>query len=591
MSQQRHMSRRTFIQTSTTGLALMGGLTVGDAESVKPARDPQKLLPIPDKLVVLSFDDAVRSQRTFVAPFLRDLGFRATFFACHRWMADHENFMTWEEIAEIHKMGFEIGNHTWTHRDFSTPRAASQLAGELALVERQLQHVGVPRPVSFGWPGDDFGPEAIQVLIGRGYKFARRGMEPEVPYGVMRVGPAFDPQRNHPLLVPTTGDAYPDWTLDYFKQVVSHARDGKIVVIQMHGVPDLAHPWVYTPPENFRKYMMYLKENGFKAIAMRDLAQYVDLNNPPDDPLLKVRYPKPMYDQPPAEPVEVLATRADLEYWLENMLRYHHFTLAEAAKVCGFSPDEVRKKAEEFGLYPAPPAPKQSSKIRVLPYPGGRNPRIGFQEGAIDFMRGTKASVFLPWDPKSYVVVDLPEAIFCNLGLIWLAHYDIPTIWNDKNIVMENVDWVRGPDGLSYQRTLPNGIVFGASIRPAEQHVDMEMWLRNFSGHRLSGFQTQGGIRGQVCVMLKGAPDFNRQTNDNKILRRPVVAVHSVEGNRWVLARWDPPGRVWGNPQLPCMHSDPNLPDSPFGTTVRAHGRLWFYEGTNIEQEIRRFST
>ncbi|HVA01540.1 MAG TPA: polysaccharide deacetylase family protein, partial [Terriglobia bacterium] len=257
------MSRRKFIQTSAAGMALMGSAAIADREAVVEGREPRKVFPVPDKLVVLTFDDAVKSQRTFVAPFLRDLGFGATFFVCHEWMGDHEHFMTWKEIAEIHHMGFEIGNHSWTHGDFSTPLGASRLAGELAMVERQLAQAGVPRPASFAWCGNDFGPEALPVLIGRGYKFARRGMQPEIPYGEMHVGPAFDPQRNHPLLIPTTGDAYPDWTLEYFKQVVAHARDGKIVVIQMHGVPDPVHPWVYTPPAQFRKYMMYLKENGF----------------------------------------------------------------------------------------------------------------------------------------------------------------------------------------------------------------------------------------------------------------------------------------------------------------------------------------
>ena len=77
---------------------------------------------VPDKLVVLTFDDAVKSHRTFVAPLLKELGFGATFFVTHKWMDDRTNFMTWEEIGEIHQMGFEIGNHSWTHDDFSQPK-------------------------------------------------------------------------------------------------------------------------------------------------------------------------------------------------------------------------------------------------------------------------------------------------------------------------------------------------------------------------------------------------------------------------------------------------------------------------------------
>ncbi len=72
-----------------------------------------------ERTAVLTFDDAVRSQRLFVAPLLAELGFSATFFVTHRWMEDRENFMSWEEIAEIANMGFEIGNHSWSHANFS----------------------------------------------------------------------------------------------------------------------------------------------------------------------------------------------------------------------------------------------------------------------------------------------------------------------------------------------------------------------------------------------------------------------------------------------------------------------------------------
>ena len=543
-------------------------------------------LPIPDKTVVLTFDDAVKSHRTFVAPLLKEAGFRATFFVCHRWMDDAKNFMTWQEIADLHQMGFEIGNHSWTHADFSSPRSAAHLHGELALVEGELKKVGVPQPSTFAHPGDCFGPEAVEILRKQSYRLARRGMQPEVKYGAMEPGPAFDPARHHPLLIPTAGDAYPDWTLDYFQKVVSRARGGKAVVLQFHGVPDLAHPWVYTPPENFRQYMAFLKENGFHILALGDLRPYINFVQPPDDPLVKARYPEPKFGCPDL-PTEVAATRADLRFWLENMLRYHRYSWAEAATVCGMSEEEVRGKAKEFGLEsPAPPA-SPGKMVRILPYPGGRHARIGFQEGAIDPMRGTKASIFLPWDPTSYVVVDLPEAIFSNLGLLFLAHTDLPTVWNDKNMVLENIDWERGPDGsLSSQRTLPNSVTFGANIRPGENHVDLELWLRNFSGADLTGMDASAGLATQICVMLKGAPEFTALTNDNKILRKPVAAVRSAAGNRWILTAWQNPGRSWGNALVPCMHADPRLPDCPYRETVRIQGRLWFYEGTDIEREI-----
>ena len=135
-----------------------------------------------DRIVVLTFDDAVKTHRTEVAPLLKQLGFGATFFVSHRWMVDDpEHYLTWQEIAEMHQMGFEIGNHSWTHPDFSAPKNAARLPAELALVEFELRKVGVPRPISFAYCGDRWGPEAIQQLTELGYKFARRGPQHEVP--------------------------------------------------------------------------------------------------------------------------------------------------------------------------------------------------------------------------------------------------------------------------------------------------------------------------------------------------------------------------------------------------------------------------
>ena len=90
---------------------------------------------------------------------------------------DLERSLTWREIAEIHLMGFETGNHSWTYPGFSVPTNAARLPGESALVENEPRKVGVPRPVSFAWCENGFGPEAVQSLTERGYKLVRRGLQ------------------------------------------------------------------------------------------------------------------------------------------------------------------------------------------------------------------------------------------------------------------------------------------------------------------------------------------------------------------------------------------------------------------------------
>lgn len=558
---------------------------LNDAELSTLLTVQQKKVPaVPNKLVVLTFDDSAKSHRTFVAPLLKELGFGATFFVTHRWMDDKTNFMTWREIAEIQQMGFEIGNHSWTHGDFSSPRKAAQLQGELYLIDRNLEQVNVPRPISFAYCGNTFGPETVQRLTELGYHFARRGAQPEAAYGSLELGTAYNPKRHHPLLIPTTGDAYPNWSLEHLKAVLARAKDGEIVVLQFHGAPDVAHPWVNTPPERLEEYLRYLKDNDYRCIALRDLEPYVDRANLPLDPLLSVRHPK--VDPEKLDwPVEVVASRRDSAYWLENMLVDHHFSTQEAAQVLGWNQGEVRRRAAELERSgQSKIAPSGDERIRVLPYPGGREVRMGFLDGNRDWQRGTKASVFLPWEPSSYVVMDLPEAIFSGDRLLFLGHTHVPTVFDEHNVALENVDWTREATGaLRLERTFTNDFArfaFGASIRPGSRGAEMELWLRNLSDKPLTALRTQ------ICGHLKGAPQFNLQTTANKIFRTPAVAVHSAGKDQWIIVAWEHCGRAWGQPNVPCIHADPVLPDCAPGETVRARGRIWFYEGGDIDGEL-----
>ena len=57
---------------------------------------------IPNRLVVLTFDDGNRSDHEFVAPLLERYGFGATFFITEGlgFRDDKEYFLTWEEVRE-----------------------------------------------------------------------------------------------------------------------------------------------------------------------------------------------------------------------------------------------------------------------------------------------------------------------------------------------------------------------------------------------------------------------------------------------------------------------------------------------------------
>lgn len=274
----------------------------------------------------------------------------------------------------------------------------------------------------------------------------------------------------------------------------------------------------------------------------------------------------------------------DFESWLENMVVYHNFTELEVQLATGLTIPEIRRAMAKYRISSRKPSfRKADAPLRVLPYPGGRHPRIGFLEGAIDPQRETKLSVFTPWDPGSYVVVDVPEAIWSNLGLTYLAHTHVPTIWTEQGIEMERKEWKQHADGsLSHQRRLPNGIEFDVSATPSATGVGMKISLKNGTDQLLQK------LRVQNCVMLKGAKGMEQQHNDNKVMRGALAAAGDRGKTRWVITAWEPLHRTWANAKCPCLHSDPVFPDTQPGKTSVVRGWLGFYEGRDIEAELKR---
>ncbi|MDH4239252.1 MAG: hypothetical protein OEW48_06790 [Phycisphaerae bacterium] len=274
----------------------------------------------------------------------------------------------------------------------------------------------------------------------------------------------------------------------------------------------------------------------------------------------------------------------ELEYWLKNMVWYHRFTNKEIRAATRLTEKEIIAAKENFNIR-TDNRPKRAVDVPllVMPYPGGRHPRIGFLDGAIDPQRETKFSVFTPWDANSYVVVDVPEAIWSNLGLTYLAHTHIDTIWTKQGIELPKLEWNSRADGtLDIERKLPNGIAFGVKVKPTKEAVDMELWLKNGTNQKLSD------LRIQNCVMTKMAAGFEQQTNDNKVLTNPYVACRDSDGRRWIITAWENCNNPWGNDKCPCFHSDPKFPDLEPGQMHRLHGWLSFYVGTNIKGEFGR---
>jgi hypothetical protein len=275
---------------------------------------------------------------------------------------------------------------------------------------------------------------------------------------------------------------------------------------------------------------------------------------------------------PPSAPVD------DIRTWLE-VCAAHGYSQAETAMATGKEARDVAALQQKYRTHP-PQAPPD--RLLLLPYPGGRHPRMGFLEGAIDPHRDTKCSVFLPGG--GYVVIDVPEAVWCDQELVYLAHTHIATKWEKRGISLDRIDWTREPNGvLTSHRRLPDGLAFGVRVEATRDGARMELRLTNGTDRTLSG------LRAQVCVMLKGAPGFNAQTRDNKlqIAGAGVCAVRSEDGQRWIATCFEKP-RLWENPPCPCIHADPLFPDLAPGEEAVSRGRRFVYEGEDLKAEVAR---
>ena len=248
------------VKRMLAGAVLVGCVFAATVPSAKgggdrPA-DPTGILrkPIPDKLVVLTFDDGPLSGYTVVAPMLKSFGFNGSFYVCDfdSFTTRKDWYMTWRQMKAMADDGFEIGNHSKGH----SPGLDAMLDMEDALLANH-----VPKPTTIAWPLHQANVQSFPDLAANGYSFARGGHNR--PYR---------PTVDNPYEIPSM------WChdLEGFVKMVRQAAGGRIVTICYHGVPDMEHPGVSLDPAEFKVQMQYLKDNNYKVIALRDLAEYID---------------------------------------------------------------------------------------------------------------------------------------------------------------------------------------------------------------------------------------------------------------------------------------------------------------------------
>lgn len=97
-------------------------------------------VPLPEKPVVITFDDGWESQYENALPVLKKYGFIATFFITTDDIGE-KDFLSWEQVKKLTAMGMEIGSHTESHpmlTDSSEEELRRELSGSKSIIEENI---------------------------------------------------------------------------------------------------------------------------------------------------------------------------------------------------------------------------------------------------------------------------------------------------------------------------------------------------------------------------------------------------------------------------------------------------------------------
>jgi peptidoglycan/xylan/chitin deacetylase (PgdA/CDA1 family) len=72
---------------------------------------------LPQRAVVLTFDDGYRAFKDHAYPVLKELGFTATLFIYTDWVAAGRGSLSWADLRELSAAGMDIQAHSKTHAD------------------------------------------------------------------------------------------------------------------------------------------------------------------------------------------------------------------------------------------------------------------------------------------------------------------------------------------------------------------------------------------------------------------------------------------------------------------------------------------
>lgn len=125
---------------------------------------------VPQKAVVLSFDDGLEDFYTTALPLLQKYGFTASNAVVTGMVGAHEH-MTEEQIRECVAAGIEITSHTIGHIDLSTTNE-DEVRRQVTESRDYLEDEFGIDVFAFVYPSGKYNDAVVRILVEEGYKIA-----------------------------------------------------------------------------------------------------------------------------------------------------------------------------------------------------------------------------------------------------------------------------------------------------------------------------------------------------------------------------------------------------------------------------------
>jgi len=147
--------------------------------------------PLPEKPILITFDDGYLDNYTNAYPIMKKYGFTATIFLVTSKVGHEENFMTWDQVRAMQKDGFVFGSHTVSHavlNKISHEQAMQELTDSRKELEQQL---GV-KTRYFAYPTGAYNLQSEEMVKQAGYRaaftirYGQAGAESN-PYALERI--------------------------------------------------------------------------------------------------------------------------------------------------------------------------------------------------------------------------------------------------------------------------------------------------------------------------------------------------------------------------------------------------------------------